>query len=116
MILFADGRQFQIAGTVISDGATVIPFSAITIGAKPINFPLSTAGITPPILYVELIIIDEGTVLTAMSIMDYNKLAIAESQRNQPSAVIQQQQQASIPIFQRAAQAVARRCGSCGNR
>lgn len=112
MILFADGRRFNIAGTVISDGETVIPFSAITLGAKPNNFPLPLTGITPPILYVELDIIDEGTVLTAMALNDYNQLAIAESQRNQPSAAVRQQ--AAIPFLQRAAQSVARRCGSCG--
>ena len=112
MILFADGRQFEIAGTVISDGTTTIPFSAISLGAKPNDFPLPTNGITPPILYVELTIIDFGAVLTALSLMDYNKLAIAESQRNQPAAVMRQQ--AAMPMLQRAAQAVARRCGSCG--
>jgi hypothetical protein len=114
MILFADGREFQIAGTVISDGTTVIPFSAITIGAKPNNFPLPTAGIVPPILYVELGIVDLGTVLTAMSLLDYNQLAIAESKRNQPSAITQQQ--TFTPLLQRAAQAITRRCGVCGSR
>lgn len=111
MILFEDGRQFIVAGTVISDGVTTIPFSAISLGAKPNNFPLPTTGITPPILYVVLTIIDEGMVLSAMSLMDYNQLAIAESQRNQPSAI--ERQQAFTPM-QRAAQAVRRACGACG--
>jgi len=114
MILFSDGRQFQIAGTVLSDGITTIPFSAVSLGAKPTNFPLPTTGIVPPILYVELDIVGEGVVLTAMSLMDYNQLAIAESQRNQPTALARQQ--AFTPLMQRAAQSIARRCGSCGSR
>jgi hypothetical protein len=108
MILFADGRAFTIAGEVLSDGTTIIPFSAITIGAKETAFPLPLAGVIPPVMFVTLDIIGEGSHLTALSILDYNKLAIAQSTRNIAAA------QTPLTFLQRTATTIARRCGSCG--
>ena len=109
MILFADGRQFQIAGSVLSDGTTIIPFSAIKILSRPSSFPLPTTGIAPPIMYLEMEIIDLGVVLAAMTTMDYNKLALYEAQRAAPA-------RRTIPLLQQAARGIARRCGACGRR
>lgn len=91
MILLADGRQFQIAGTVLSDGTTIIPMAAITLGQRPAEFPLPTTGVTPPILYIELIIDDAPPIVAAMSVSEYNQFAIAEAVRinnAQPRSVL----------------------------
>lgn len=113
-MLFADGRTFQIAGTVLSDGTNVIPFSAITLGAKPSSFPIATTGVGLPMIYVELAIVGEpsipsGTITAAMSMNEYNTLAIAQSQREQPQAAPIQQS-----LFQKMSNVVGRRCGACG--
>lgn len=112
MILFADGREFRIAGVVISDGITPINFADITIKDRPSSFPLSVAGIEPPIVYVNLVIAGVGEVLTAMSSNEYNTLAIAEANRqpkgNQPI------QPAPQSRLNQVGNAVKRLCGSCG--
>jgi hypothetical protein len=110
MILFEDGRRFTIAGTVLSDGTTIIPFSAITVGEKPNSFPIPVVDVVPPIIYVELIIVGDGTILAAMSVMEYNKIALAQAQRSAP---IPSQ---PLGLINRAANFVARTCGSCGKR
>jgi hypothetical protein len=106
MILFADGRQFQIAGTVLSDGSTIIPFSAISLGGRPTDFPIRVAGVLPPIMYVELVIVGDGTFLAAMSTADYNILALAQQR-----PVVQPQS-----FLQQAARVIGARCGACGQR
>ena len=113
-MLFADGRTFQIAGTVLSNGTDIIPFSAITLGTKPNTFPIATTGVGLPMIYVDLAIVGEpsipsGTITAAMSMNEYNTLAIAQSQREQPQpAPIQQS------VFQQMSNAIGRRCGPCG--
>lgn len=110
MILFDDGRRFQIAGTVLSDGTTTIPFSAVSLGAKPGSFPLDTTGVSTPIIYVHLNFVDGASVVAAMSMPEYNKLALAEAQR---AATPQRRMPA---LAQRVAAGIARRCGSCGRK
>lgn len=109
-MLFADGRTFQIAGTVLSDGTTIIPFAAITLLDRPNEFPIPPTGVVPPIIFVNVEMIDHGTILVAMSISEYNKLAIAQTHRDTPS------HNAQPSILQRAATGIARRCGACGRK
>ena len=109
MILFDDGRRFQIAGTVLSDGTTTIPFSAVSLGAKPGSFPLDTTGVNTPIIYVQLNFVDGASVVAAMSMPEYNQMALAEARRVAPK-------RQTPTLLQRAATTVARRCGSCGRK
>ena len=110
MILFADGRRFQIAGTVLSNGTDIIPFSAIQLGIKPSTFPLATGEVTPPILYVELHIVGEEAVVAAMSVMEYNQLAVSEAARINA--------QTAPSLLNRVAAQITRTtgCRSCGGR
>ncbi len=107
MIRFDDGRQFTIAGTVLANGAETIPFSAISLGPKLASFAGSLADINPPIMFVTLII-DGASIPAAMSIMDYNKIALAETQRANPRR--------TSPIMQRVVSSITRRCGACGRK
>lgn len=110
MILFEDGRSFQIAGTTLSDGTTIIPFSAIRLGDRPDSFPIEVTGVTPPILYVRLTIDNAPPILAAMSTMEYNQLAIAEAHR------LNKTQQRG-PLQRLAGAVVARTgCRACGRR
>lgn len=111
MILFSDGRQFTIAGTVLARGETLIPISAVTIGDRPSTFPISTEGVTPPIIYVVLQIVGDGDFLAAMSMGEYNMLALAQSQRS-----IKQPLPSAQSFMQRAASAVRRGCSACGRK
>jgi hypothetical protein len=111
MLIFEDGRIFQIAGTVLSDGAsTIIPLSAVSIASRPSSFAGSTAGIIPPIIYVELAIVGEANAVAAMSMNDYNTIAIAQQQRETVAAPV-------APSFlQGVAQGIVRRCAACGQK
>lgn len=107
MIAFEDGRQFQVAGTVLADGSgNTIPFSAITIVSRPSSFTGSVVGIAPPISYVKLSIVGEAAhVVAAMSLADYNKIALSSVRKSAAP---------SVSPMQRAAGYVRRKCGSCG--
>ena len=110
MILFADGRRFQIAGTIlVGEDGTKIPFSAVTLGSRPSSFPIATEGVTPPILYINLQIIDEGEILAAMSMHEYNTLALARA-TNKPTAA------PLVRLATAVAGQIRKGCGSCGRR
>lgn len=107
MIRFDDGRQFTVAGTVLANGAETIPFSAISLGPKLSSFSGALDDIAPPIMFVTLVI-DGADTPAAMSVMDYNKIALAETQRANPRR--------TSPILQRVASSITRRCGACGRK
>lgn len=110
MILFADNRRFTIAGAHLVRAGETISLNTITTGSRPSEFPLATTGVTPPIIYVNLAIEEQGTILAAMSLKEFNTIALAQSKATLVKVPM------PMPFAQRAIQRLGRVCGGCGKR
>lgn len=114
MILFEDGRTAQIVGaSLVFAVGEALPIANIAISASRSVIDIDVSTLSPPIMYAKMALPD-GEALAAMTLANYNQLAVASTMRT--TRVNGQVQHRTMLTTSPAAAfggAIARRFGKC---